>query len=212
LSPKLFVSYLRYIFLYYKKYLFLQSIINTMAFIKCSECGNEISDKAKFCINCGVPIEVATQAKEIPNSTAKQAPPQSGPSDLNQHKGTETNYYSRDGVKITNTRFIVENTTYPINGITSVRTSEIPPNKTGSIFLIVLGAILTLLGFSSNGSNITIAGVIFIVIGIIWLMSLKTWYALRISTSAGEKDAVTSKDEDYIRHIAALNEAIIHRG
>lgn len=25
--------------------------------IKCSECGKEISDKAKFCVNCGCPIE-----------------------------------------------------------------------------------------------------------------------------------------------------------
>lgn len=28
-----------------------------MALIKCSECGKEISDKAKTCVNCGSPIE-----------------------------------------------------------------------------------------------------------------------------------------------------------
>ena len=28
-----------------------------MALIKCSECGKEISDKAKACIHCGCPIE-----------------------------------------------------------------------------------------------------------------------------------------------------------
>lgn len=28
-----------------------------MALIKCPECGNEISDKAKACIHCGCPIE-----------------------------------------------------------------------------------------------------------------------------------------------------------
>lgn len=27
-----------------------------MALIKCSECGKEISDKAKVCVNCGNPI------------------------------------------------------------------------------------------------------------------------------------------------------------
>ena len=32
-----------------------------MALIKCPECGKEISDKAKVCINCGCPVdEVAT--------------------------------------------------------------------------------------------------------------------------------------------------------
>lgn len=28
-----------------------------MALIKCSECGKEISDKAKMCVNCGNPIQ-----------------------------------------------------------------------------------------------------------------------------------------------------------
>ncbi|HTA27426.1 MAG TPA: DUF6232 family protein [Bacteroidia bacterium] len=175
-----------------------------MALIKCSECGKEISDKAKICINCGAPIDISIQSKETPS--------QSKPDDLNQHKGTEANYYSLDGVKITNTRFIVENTTYSVNGITSVRTSIISPNKTGPIFAIVFGAILALLGYNSS-SNITTIGIILAIIGIVWLLSLKTWYDLRISTAAGETDAVTSKDEDYIRKIAtALNQAIIYRG
>jgi len=108
----------------------------SMALIKCSECGKEISDKAKVCINCGAPIEISIQPKETPEPASKQETPSPQPksSDLNQHKGTETNYYSRDGVRITNTRFIVENTTYPLTGITSVRTSEIVPNKTDQFF------------------------------------------------------------------------------
>lgn len=32
-------------------------VLNTMAMIKCPECGNQISDKAKVCIHCGCPIE-----------------------------------------------------------------------------------------------------------------------------------------------------------
>ena len=28
-----------------------------MALIKCNECGKEISDKAKMCVNCGNPIQ-----------------------------------------------------------------------------------------------------------------------------------------------------------
>ena len=28
-----------------------------MALIKCPECGKEVSDKAKMCINCGCPLE-----------------------------------------------------------------------------------------------------------------------------------------------------------
>ena len=29
-----------------------------MAFVKCPECGKEISDKATQCIHCGCPIEI----------------------------------------------------------------------------------------------------------------------------------------------------------
>lgn len=35
-----------------------------MALIKCPECGNEISDKAKHCIHCGFPLEELLQEKE----------------------------------------------------------------------------------------------------------------------------------------------------
>lgn len=31
-----------------------------MAMIKCSECGKEVSDKAKVCMNCGCPVESMT--------------------------------------------------------------------------------------------------------------------------------------------------------
>lgn len=34
-----------------------------MALIKCSECGKEINDKAKVCVNCGCPIETLTNNK-----------------------------------------------------------------------------------------------------------------------------------------------------
>ncbi len=34
-----------------------------MAMIKCQECGNEISDKAKTCIHCGYPISLETRKK-----------------------------------------------------------------------------------------------------------------------------------------------------
>ena len=35
-----------------------------MALIKCTECGKEISDKAKVCINCGCPVEYSIEIKE----------------------------------------------------------------------------------------------------------------------------------------------------
>ena len=36
-----------------------------MSLIKCSECGKEISDKAKVCPNCGAPIKEGEFHKEL---------------------------------------------------------------------------------------------------------------------------------------------------
>ena len=36
-----------------------------MAIIKCPECGREISDKAKVCINCGCPIEANSKNGKV---------------------------------------------------------------------------------------------------------------------------------------------------
>lgn len=38
-----------------------------MALIKCNECGKEISDKAKVCVNCGCPITIEKKKKEKEN-------------------------------------------------------------------------------------------------------------------------------------------------
>lgn len=36
-----------------------------MALIKCSECGKEISDKAKTCPNCGAPVQSNDLKQEV---------------------------------------------------------------------------------------------------------------------------------------------------
>lgn len=49
-----------------------------MALIKCKECGKEISDKAKMCVNCGCPVVLDTQkqtqqtTQNIQKQTAQQ--------------------------------------------------------------------------------------------------------------------------------------------
>lgn len=51
-----------------------------MALMKCSECGKEISDKAKICINCGFPLEEqlkkahSESQKTQPDATPKSVP------------------------------------------------------------------------------------------------------------------------------------------
>lgn len=42
-----------------------------MALIKCSECGKEISDKAKSCPNCGCPIDILKNSEWTPQNQGK---------------------------------------------------------------------------------------------------------------------------------------------
>lgn len=43
-----------------------------MALIKCPDCGKEVSDKSTVCINCGCPLEVKEEKKEIITEYSKK--------------------------------------------------------------------------------------------------------------------------------------------
>ena len=45
-----------------------------MALIKCSECGRTVSDKAKFCVGCGAPLEQHTEVSQKPVRQSGPAP------------------------------------------------------------------------------------------------------------------------------------------
>jgi len=46
-----------------------------LALVKCSECGRTISDRAKFCVGCGAPLERNTELKQTPER--EEGPPPS---------------------------------------------------------------------------------------------------------------------------------------
>lgn len=48
-----------------------------MALINCSECGHQVSDKAKTCPNCGCPIEI-----QLPPPIPEQGQPQQAPQQI----------------------------------------------------------------------------------------------------------------------------------
>lgn len=171
-----------------------------MALIECSECSNQISDKAASCPKCGAPVQAGTTAV----ATATITP---AASSLNAHGGTETVYYTdNNGVKITNTRFIVGSSTYPLQGITSIKTALIPASMTPAVILIVVGVLICFTG------AVPVGGVMAI-LGLLYIFLVKNKHAVKISTSAAETNALISKDKVYIEKVAnALNEAIIHRG
>ena len=51
-----------------------------MALVICQECGKQISDKAKFCVHCGCPLELAQHQGKLFIKTAKSLSSVTGPS------------------------------------------------------------------------------------------------------------------------------------
>lgn len=126
----------------------------------------------------------------------------------------EQTFYSDDeGVRITNTRAIFDNTTYSMANISSIRTKEIPAKRGGGIFTIILGLIILAIGVSAEITGLTIFGIIIFILGILWVWLATGEFHIMITSSSGEASALKSKDKGYIDKVTqAMNEAIIHRG
>lgn len=111
---------------------------------------------------------------------------------------SEEVFFERGDIKVTSARVIFGAQTYALSGVTSVRNTEIKPEKLWPIILIVVGLFLC---------------VIPSIIGIIWLVKMKTEYAVTFATAGGEVRAFTSQDGALVTEIVnAINNAIVHRG
>ncbi len=121
----------------------------------------------------------------------------------------ERNFYSNGSVTVSNDRFIVGSTTYAMNGVTSVKRGQTDPSRMWPIILCLVGLYVLF-----QGSMMTfLAGVAMVAIGVLWFKAIKPEYMVFLNSSSGESQALASKDVKYIDQvIAALNEAIIHRG
>jgi hypothetical protein len=117
----------------------------------------------------------------------------------------ETTFFEYEGVRVTNTRFIVDGQTFAMNNITSVKPVEQKPNRNGPVILISLGIVLALLG--------TYAALLLSIVGAIWWAMQKTTYHVMLHTAGGETSALKSYQQEYVQKVVtALNSAIVHRG
>jgi uncharacterized protein DUF6232 len=173
----------------------------------CPDCDRDVSRRVTSCPHCGCPLVSESQA---PSSSPQQ----------------ERIYFNERGVKVTNTRFIVPNQTYAINGINSVAFFEQHPHPLLLLFLMLLAfsapllltiIILAMLGFSSSDGLWVL--VILIVPGPAFLLFrflmrlYEPIYWVRLDTSGGRVRAFSSLNRDSIqRIIKAVNDAIIARG
>jgi type IV secretory pathway TrbF-like protein len=118
-------------------------------------------------------------------------------------------FFDRDGVKVTNARFVVHAQTYAMNGVTSVKSHVTPPNRGGLIVAAIVGVLMVIV-LSGAAKILGVA----VAAGAIWMLTQqKSLHAVFLSSASGEVQALSNTDEDYINGVVnALNEALIHRG
>lgn len=117
----------------------------------------------------------------------------------------ETTFFEHEGVRVTNSRFIVDGQTFAMNNITSVKPLEQKPKRFLPGLLVVLGA---LPAFSGAYGALMLS-----LIGVAWLAMQKTVYHVMLHTAGGETSALKTHQKEYLQQIVtALNNAIVHRG
>lgn len=129
----------------------------------------------------------------------------------------ETSFYSDEsGVRVTDKRVIIRNTTYSLANITSVSTRIENPSRMGPVLVIAVGGIFLLEGLSVHSTGGAAAalgvGAAAVLIGYFWYRGCKPIWHLRIGSASGESTPLSSIKQEWIQGIArAINEAIIHR-
>jgi hypothetical protein len=100
-----------------------------------------------------------------------------------------------------------------MSGVTSVSSFTEVPSKTGPIILVLIGALVSLGGGTQSSVGAVVVGLAMVVLGILWFRSIKNLYHVRLVTASGERNALTSRDAEYVgKIVGAIGQAIVHRG
>jgi len=132
----------------------------------------------------------------------------------------ERTFLNEGNVYVSNTRVIINGTTYATANVTSVRTVVTPAKKGCAVLMIVLGAVGALGGLTMwlGSKSEAAAGpfmmwLIILAIGIAWYASQKPKYHVMLASAGGERQGLTSRDPALVsRTTAAIAEAIVFRG
>ena len=128
---------------------------------------------------------------------------------------TETTLHQDDRVTITTHRAIFQNTTYPINQITSVTTETHASPSTLPIMLVAVGipAIIYASTDFTRHTTVLIIGILLLIAAALTTRAkAPASHTLTLTTSAGQNTVLTSIDPIYIQTVAnAINQAIAKR-
>ena len=164
----------------------------------CSNCGSPIQDDAAFCDSCGTPLGHFSAA---PPATAAPA--------------MEKKFYESPGILVTNSRFVVDNRTFTMSGVTSVRSFTEFPSYRGPIIAMVAGLVVLLAGLSqgSQGIGPIAIGVLIVAAGMWRYSQRKAVSYVVLRSASGEQAPLRSEDQNVIDEVInALNESIVSRG
>ncbi len=131
---------------------------------------------------------------------------------------TETVYYDEGGVRITDKRAVIGQTTYALANITSVGVGEQTSSPCVAIIMMVVGVALAFVGGLSvlgdgGGWYWLVIGAGLLVGGIMALRMARPRYFARINSAAGEQRALVGQDQASVQRVVeALNKAIVQRG
>jgi len=132
----------------------------------------------------------------------------------------ERSFLNDGGVYVSNSRVVIQGTTYATANITSVRKHMVPAQNGCAVVMVIFGSLGALGGLAialggHNSENWTpfVMCAILLIAGIAWLRSLHPTYHLMLATAGGERQGMTSSDEGVVdRAIVAITDAIVHRG
>ena len=117
----------------------------------------------------------------------------------------EQTFFEYEDVKVTNARFISGSQTYAMSNVTSVKAFEQKPKRFWGILFLVIGVAVAI--------SAPVVGLLIAASATVFLFMQKTMYHVMLSTSGGETSALKTNQQEYLQKVvAALNEAIVHRG
>jgi hypothetical protein len=123
----------------------------------------------------------------------------------------ETVFFEEGNVRVTNTRFVVGNQTYAMQGVTSVRSHITDPDRKFPALICLIG--VGVIFFGGWGAKLMGAGMV--ALGI-WIWSKqRPINTVLLCSASGEVSALDDAQDKSVQIaavIAALNDAIIHRG
>jgi len=120
----------------------------------------------------------------------------------------EQTFFEEGYVKVTRSRIVVANQTYPVANITSIRTDIDLPSRKGPVLLGIVGTILMLASFNGSLSAFVI-GASLLALAAYICRQAKPTYTIFFGTARGDRRALQSEDGEYVFRVAeAIDEAL----